>query len=399
MKSVSTIVGGYLVLVITVMMVSQLAYSYTQSIESWRSVQKSTVESLTSITNPPLLSLRVLNGELYLIVKTVQPVLIEAVFKEYEGYRSLAKVSETVSGELLFPLNYTGIPFKTGVVLSGGVLLYYSPWRDPWLQTAPPEIVGRTVIDEELVSYLNSASRTQLVLNLDWAGYKVGLGIVNYTNTGPDFKTLIEKGPVQCYQTIPTPYLCTVSMVQNYGWLTYGELPSKPYYSFITYNGVLTDPARGLIYENGILKLNLSSLSPYLGLQGGHTYVQVFRAALVYDDLEASFTVNASIINATKSSRIFVTAYVYDPRVNIMQPVLIDSSSIGSTGPHPWIGRMVVEAPPQGVLQVQGVFNLTVSLSGLGLKEALVVYGVELVSTVVASTMVQVELTGLRVQG
>ncbi|MGB9828359.1 MAG: hypothetical protein ACPLSM_07570, partial [Thermosphaera sp.] len=84
MKSVSTIVGGYLVLVITVMMVSQLAYSYTQSIESWRSVQKSTVESLTSITNPPLLSLRVLNGELYLVVKTVQPVLIEAVFKEYE---------------------------------------------------------------------------------------------------------------------------------------------------------------------------------------------------------------------------------------------------------------------------------------------------------------------------
>jgi len=399
LKSVSSIVGGYLILVLTVMMASHLAYSYTQSVESWRSVQKDAVESLASITNPPLLSLRVLGSELYLLVRTVQPVFIEAVFKEYDSYRSIVKVSETVSGDLLLPLNYTGAPFKTGVILSGGVVIYYAPWRDPWLQGSPPEIMGKTVIDDELVSYLSSAGDAIPFSNLDWAGYKVGLGIVNYTNTGPDFQVLIEKGPVQCYQTIPTPYTCTVSMLHNYGWQTYGELPSKPYYSFITYKGVLTNPAGGIVYENNTLKLNLTILSQRLALQGGHAYVQVFKAALVSSDLNASFTVNASIINATKSSRIIVTAYVYEPRINIMQPVLIDSSSVGSTGPVPWIARMVIATQPEGVLQVQGVFNLVVNLSTLGLKQALVFYGVEVISTVLENTMVMVELSDLEAQG
>ena len=399
MKSVSSILGGYLVLIVIVMMLSQLTYSYTQSLESWKSVQRFMVDSLASISNPPLLSLRVLGNELYLQVKTVKPVFIEAVFKEYGDYRSFIKVSETVNSEFLIPLNYTGVPFKTGIVLSGGVVLYYSPWRDPWLQGSSPEIIGKTVIDEELVSYLRSAWSSPVVLNLDWVGYKVGLGIVNYTNTGPGFEGLVERGPVQCYPTVPTPYICTVSMFQNYGWFTSGELPSKPYYSFITYNGVLTSPALGILHEDSTLRLNLTALSQYLGLQGGHAYVQVFRIALVNGDVEVSFTVNASIVNATRSSRIIVTVYVYDPGVNIMQPVLIDSSAIGSTGPLPWIARMVVEAPPQGLLQVRGEFSFSISPSALGLRKALVVYGVEAASTVLANTMVQVGLSGLRVQG
>ncbi|MEM4748672.1 MAG: hypothetical protein QXS26_02210 [Thermosphaera sp.] len=398
MKSLSTIVGGYLVLVIMVLMLSQLIYAYNTGVESWRRIHETWIEEVSATVNPPLLSLRLMGEELYLIVKTPQPVVVEAVFKEVSGVRTITKVSMLVRDEASFPLNYTGASFRTGVIVSGGVLVYYVPWRDPWLRDAPAEIIGKTTIDDDLVNYLRKQAGGNTALTLDWLGYKIGLGIVNYTNVGSSFETLVEKGPIQCYQTIPTPYTCTVSLLQNYGWMSYGELPSKPYYSFVTYDGVLAD-ARSIVLSNDVLWLNMTFLSQHLSLQGGQFYAQVFRVARVVRDLQASFQVNVSIANTTVKSRIIVTAYIYEPRVNLMQPVLLDLSSIGSTGPEPWVARIVVDALPQGVVRLDSAFSLTIDLTRYGLEEAIVVYGVELVCTLLSSTTALVYVSGLAETG
>ncbi|MEM4684090.1 MAG: hypothetical protein QXW45_04865, partial [Thermosphaera sp.] len=94
-----------------------------------------------------------------------------------------------------------------------------------------------------------------------------------------------------------------------------------------------------------------------------------------------------------------VTAYIYEPRVNLMQPVLLDLSSIGSTGPEPWVARIVVDALPQGVVRLDSAFSLTIDLTRYGLEEAIVVYGVELVCTLLSSTTALVYVSGLAETG
>jgi len=285
MKGVESIIGAYLALVIIVGVLTTL-YLYVDYARQGISSQFTEyIDRQLLLVYPPILSLSYVNDTWFkLSVTPYIPVnLDEIVVRNLDGELIYSiSVKEVVSNTREYLLSINETPLIIQLLTSSGEIIYYLPRNDPKLLNAPENIKLKPYIDQELLEYLKTSSRTTIrddpysetsfITLLNQLGYKVFVAKTTTLNDSSIVENLLLNGPLLCpyKNNVANPYntLCNIQLwPSHYTYPGFISITSFLTYRYNTSYWWFDD------YDYFYLKTNLSSYIPTVNL----SYNQILR--------------------------------------------------------------------------------------------------------------------------
>lgn len=270
MKGVESVIGGYLLLIVILAVISGFYTWMLRSSETINHQLSDKIDIVQYLSNPPALSIIYEKDYYYrLRVQPTIPIFIrEVVVKSIQGElvnREIVNNLIESETDILIPITTT--PVVIFILTDQGITYYYTPRSDPLLGNAPDHIRRKTYVDDELLEYIRQRNKQitdRSVFLLDTIGYKVLMGVVK---TDPGY--VVRSGPIQCPET-------SDQFIDTYGCNLDAKI-GDDYVSFVTYqqNGRLWDYSNDgslRIFENPFA--NPSDRFSYY-------YIQVLRAVRI----------------------------------------------------------------------------------------------------------------------
>lgn len=329
-KGVESVIGGYLIAVLLIIVASSLYAWISASSENINNQLNDSIERIHYLNHPPTLSLiHVKDIYFKLLIQPVTPVHIREVLVKSIDNRLLYSVpiesliTDIVEVEIV--INET--PSTIMVIAERGVVYYYSPRLDPFLSNAPDHIKSKSYIDSDLIQYLVTIKESTVsreIFIYDNLGYKILAGTVLSS-----VEDIVVNGPIQCWSYRESLdqandiYECNVNTVRN-----------GSYISFLTYN---ISRSKWYFTNTGFL-----AISPELCQYGsGPCFIQVMRLVKVSEqpvELVFNYTVLLNIVDPY-STQLTSVLYIIPPVSKLDAPIIIAPPN---TGNIPWLYRKVI---------------------------------------------------------
>ncbi len=189
MKALGTVYASFiLILVITAMLIASYQVINNGLNVSSR-VMHNDMRKLKALSVAPVMDITYANNSLYLVIQVVEPIRIKYVFINYlNGTISFIPLDRYIVKQtyIRLPIKDYIHPFKVGVIIDPGIIIYYNPVKDPWLinNNIRP---NTTYIDQRLINELqktNSPSINRIAgFNSVFANNVLILNNVNSTVT------------------------------------------------------------------------------------------------------------------------------------------------------------------------------------------------------------------------
>lgn len=386
MRSVESIIGGYIVVSVIIAVLSGLVVYYRGINEAFSTQFLKLKRTMAFYSTPPHITLNVTNGSLYLLIYSpIHPNSVKVIgYGEHSGvtyfveeYSSRDRSSQLLRVRLSLPENISE-PICILVDFDGEAVFTYDPRKDPAIynlispseQACLPGDVVHTLLtgDPAVDNYMNSTPGGYTVL--DEIGYKVLFG---YLSNWSNVDYLIYSGPINCpsFYADPTE-VCNVRITFNDTAAT----PSKVM-SYLTYS--INGSRLWRLLGSGRVLINFTRLAELLPQLSTYTYVQASRALVVSGYVDLSVSLSVSVSPNLPRGVVAFTVYVLPPWADLAVPVAISSAFDNYVKTQTWLSRRVLYASTLVNQSVNATIDVSVNASSYGLDRVLVLISVEMV--------------------